>query len=175
VACASFVLTKRSAPPSRTRTRTPTHIHIHTYRPPLPPPQVSIWKSPDLSSGSWEFVGNAVECGSAPGCLILYRPHLVFNPNTKLFVLFYNYVSVDGPSRNGVATATSPAGPFTIVRPVMKTARPSLPSNHDASVGDFDVLVDTDGAAYVDTPCHHRPTQAALKSSWSCVRCCGCA
>lgn len=110
---------------------------------------VSIWRSADLSNASWEYVGNAVECTSAPGCRILYRPHLVYNPTTRLYVLFYNYVSTDGPSRNGVATAPHPAGPFTIVRPVMKTARPSLPSNHEASVGDFDVLVDGDGKAYM--------------------------
>lgn len=102
-----------------------------------------------MSNASWVYVGNAVECANAPGCKILYRPHLVFNPTTKLFVLFYNYVSKEGPSRNGVATASSPAGPFTIVRPVMRTARPPLPSNHNASVGDFDVLVDSDGAAYM--------------------------
>jgi hypothetical protein len=90
-----------------------------------------------------------VECTSAPGCRILYRPHLVYNPTTKLYVLFYNYVSDAGPSRNGVATAPSPAGPFTIARAVMQVARPSLPSNHEASVGDFDVLVDDDGTAYM--------------------------
>lgn len=31
----------------------------------------------------------------------------------------------------------------------MKTARPSLPSNHYASVGDFDVLVDSNGTGYM--------------------------
>jgi hypothetical protein len=72
---------------------------------------VSIWKSPDLSDGSWEFVGNAVECANAPDCRILYRPHMVYNPNTKLYVVFYNYVAKSGAySRNGVATAPHPAG-----------------------------------------------------------------
>ena len=46
---------------------------------------VSTWTSPDLSSGSWEFVGQAVQCTLAPNCGILYRPHLVWNPNTKLY------------------------------------------------------------------------------------------
>ena len=67
------------------------------------------------------------------------------NPNTRLYVLFYNYVAKSGAySRNGVATAAHPAGPFTIVRNAMKTARPLLPSNHNGSVGDFDVLVDAE-------------------------------
>jgi hypothetical protein len=32
---------------------------------------VSIWKSPNLANGTWSFVGNAVECESAPDCKIL--------------------------------------------------------------------------------------------------------
>ena len=45
---------------------------------------VSIYRSPDLSSGSWEFVGHAVECAMLNDCGVLYRPHLSWNPNTKL-------------------------------------------------------------------------------------------
>ena len=52
-----------------------------------PDHNVSIWSSPDLSSGSWRFEGQAVQCTEAPHCSILYRPHLVWNPNTKLYVL----------------------------------------------------------------------------------------
>ena len=52
-----------------------------------PQHNVSIWRSPDLSSGSWEFVGQAVQCAQLKDCGVLYRPHLTWNPNTKLYVL----------------------------------------------------------------------------------------
>ena len=112
---------------------------------------VSIWRSRDMRQGSWEFVGNAVECETAPDCQILYRPHMVWNPNTQLYVLFYNYVARTAGvgSRNGVATSPHPAGPWKIANGAMRTARPHLPSNSNGSVGDFDVLVDTDGKAYM--------------------------
>jgi hypothetical protein len=111
---------------------------------------VSIWRSPDLSSGSWTFVGNAVECAKLPDCGILYRPHMVFNPTTSLYVVFWNYVTASNTgSRNGVATSPHPAGPWTVANPQMRTARPLLPTNHNGSIGDFDVLVDDDGSAYI--------------------------
>lgn len=112
---------------------------------------VSIWRSKDMAQGSWDFVGNAVECEHAPDCQILYRPHMVWNQNTNLYVLFYNDISktMAGFSRNGVATAPHPAGPWRIANSAMETARLHLSTNHNASVGDFDVLVDGDGSAYM--------------------------
>jgi hypothetical protein len=102
---------------------------------------VSIWSSPDLSSGSWQFLGQAVQCTEAPNCGILYRPHLVWNPNTKLYVLFWNYVNKQGKyAGDAAATASSPAGPFTIVSPLINTTYPT---------GDFDVFVDKDGTGYM--------------------------
>jgi len=53
---------------------------------------VSIYTSTNLSSGYWSYVGDAIRCEEVPGCKILYRPHLVFNPNAKKYTLFYNYV-----------------------------------------------------------------------------------
>ena len=108
-----------------------------------PDHNVSIWSSPDLSSGSWRFEGQAVQCTEAPHCSILYRPHLVWNPNTKLYVLFWNFVNHNGgqPHKgNAAATASSPAGPFTIASPLVNTTYPS---------GDFDVFVDKDGRGYM--------------------------
>jgi hypothetical protein len=104
---------------------------------------VSIWSSANLSSGSWHFEGQAVQCTEAPHCSILYRPHLVWNPNTELYVLFWNFVNHDGgpPHKgNAAATASSPAGPFTIASPLVNTSHPS---------GDFDVFVDKDGRGYM--------------------------
>jgi hypothetical protein len=111
---------------------------------------VSVWRSPNLQSGTWEHIGEAVQCTLLPDCGILYRPHMVYNPNTKLYVVFYNYVTHSNTgSRNGVATSPHPAGPWTMANSMMKTARPMLPTNHNGSVGDFDVFVDDDGAAYM--------------------------
>jgi hypothetical protein len=111
---------------------------------------VSIYSSPNMSSGSWTYRGDALRCAELPDCGILYRPHLVWNPTTKLHVLFYNYVSASNTgSRIGAATSPHPTGPWTLRTPAMKFARPMLPSNHNGSQGDFDVLVDTDGTGYI--------------------------
>ena len=109
---------------------------------------ISIWRSPDLSSGSWEFVGQAVQCSELPDCGILYRPHMVYNPNTKLFVLFWNYVSKEGAyAGDKAATAPHPAGPWTV-----KTAKPI---NTTFPTGDYDVFVDRDGTGYIIYSANH--------------------
>jgi hypothetical protein len=111
---------------------------------------VSMYSSPNMSSGSWTYRGDALRCADLPDCGILYRPHMVWNPSTKLYVLFYNYVSASGiGSRIGAATSPGPAGPFTLRTAAISVARPQLPSNHNGSQGDFDVLVDTDGTGYI--------------------------
>lgn len=52
---------------------------------------VSIYSSWDLSSGSWHFHGHAFPyTDRTPGTL--FRPTAVFNPNTKKYVLWWNYV-----------------------------------------------------------------------------------
>eukprot|EP00051_Salpingoeca_urceolata_P032757 m.17217 g.17217 ORF g.17217 m.17217 type:complete len:416 (+) comp5416_c0_seq2:753-2000(+) len=123
--------------------QTPDHCGFHHNH------NVSIWKSRDLSNGSWEFVGQAAECAKLPDCSIMYRPHLVYNPNTKLYVLFYNYVASYGYAGYGVMTASSPAGPFTLINPKLNITRlcpgpvakaPCGPAQGGA--GDFDVFVD---------------------------------
>lgn len=102
---------------------------------------VSIYRSPDMSSGSWEFVGLAVECAKLSNCGILYRPHLVFHPRSQRYLLYWNYVNKQGQyAGNGLAAAASPAGPFTLVAELISTTFPT---------GDFDVLVDDDGTGYI--------------------------
>jgi len=87
---------------------------------------ISIWRSPDLSSGSWAFVGQAVQCALTPDCGILYRPHLVFNPSTKLYSLFWNYVNKQGAyAGDAMATATHPSGPFTLATKLINTTFPT--------------------------------------------------
>ena len=125
---------------------------------------VSIWKSPDLSSGSWERVGTAVQCTELPGCKVLYRPHLVFNPNTNLWVLFVNYVGESGHyGGNAVYSAATPEGPFTLRTQQMALSRlcpgPRIPAGSSCGAaqggcGDFDVFVDDDGKGYIVYGCN---------------------
>ena len=86
---------------------------------------VSIWRSRDLSSGSWERVGTAVHCATdVPDCGIMYRPHLVQHPRTGSFLLYVNYVRRDGGyGGNAVFEARSPVGPFVLRNPVMNLGR----------------------------------------------------
>lgn len=73
---------------------------------------VTVWASPDLSSGSWTYVGMAFDWTARPAG-ILYRPDAIYNPATGLWVLWFN---LDVPAGGGVyitATAASPWGPFT--------------------------------------------------------------
>ena len=119
--------------------------------------QITVYVTDDISSGSWKFLGNALEvavrtamakrpagcmglptmglrnrvaavhspCLRAQRCLMhfaqdrppgtLFRPHAIFNPVTKLYVLYWNYVHPSGAyAGNAAATATTPAGPFTV-------------------------------------------------------------
>lgn len=81
--------------------------------------------------------------GSTYGC---FRPHVVYNRKTKLYVLWINVY--DNVSGYRVFTSKAPAGPFTEV------AAPKLAVNSTAPAaglnnGDHDVFVDDDGTAYL--------------------------
>ena len=123
---------------------------------------VSVWKSPDLSSGSWEKVSTAEQCSSLTGCGVLYRPHLVHNPNTDEYVLFVNYVGSDGGYKGyAVYAAASPEGPFALRNPQMNVTRlcpgPAATGTcgeAQGGCGDFDVFVDDDGQAYIIYGCN---------------------
>ncbi len=81
--------------------------------------------------------------GSTYGC---YRPHVIYNQSSKLYVLWINvYDNVVGYR---VFTSKYPAGPF------LEQANPKLVVNNDAPVaglnnGDHDTFVDDDGTAYL--------------------------
>ena len=74
---------------------------------------------------------------------IEFRPQVVYNAATKKFVLFYEDRWLNGSSNPGyaVATASSAAGPFT-------TVSASTVLAGKGRVGDYDLFVDDDGAAY---------------------------
>eukprot|EP00043_Microstomoeca_roanoka_P006211 m.61088 g.61088 ORF g.61088 m.61088 type:complete len:425 (-) comp13322_c0_seq2:21-1295(-) len=103
---------------------------------------VSIFTSPNLANGSWQYVGNALPPENRPTA-IYYRPKVKFNPNTNLYVLWLNGVPAGdfGSSFYLVATSSSPSGPFEVQTTNVSTFYPAG--------GDFDILVDDDGAGYL--------------------------
>lgn len=81
--------------------------------------------------------------GRTYGC---YRPHVIYNKKTKLYVLWINVY--DNRVGFRVFTSSDPVGPFTEI------AEPKLAVNSNAPVaglnnGDHDTFVDDDGAAYI--------------------------
>lgn len=72
---------------------------------------VTIWTSPDLSSGSWTYRGLAFNYTDRPAG-ILYRPDALYNNHTGLWVLWFNLdVSTGGVYIT--CTSASPFGPFS--------------------------------------------------------------
>ena len=104
---------------------------------------VGVWTSPDLSSGSWTYRGDALAVDSRPNCTY-YRSHVVYNALTTKYVLWTNAVGCT-PNAGPYVTATSPTptGPFIF-------AGSTTPTLGTGGLGDFSLYVDsTDGAGYV--------------------------
>lgn len=81
--------------------------------------------------------------GKTYGC---FRPHVIYNEKTKLYVLWINVY--DNQVGYRVFTAKTPVGPFNEV------AEPHLSVNSDMPVaglnnGDHDTFIDDDGTAYL--------------------------
>ena len=96
-----------------------------------------VYKTQDFSR--WEYLGVVMTIASRPAG-IEFRPHVVHNANTGKFVMWFeDRPSAIVSSGYSVATAVSPAGPFATV--ATKVAMADVP-------GDFDLLVDDDGACY---------------------------
>ncbi|TCD03867.1 family 43 glycosylhydrolase [Pedobacter psychroterrae] len=93
----------------------------------------------DASTPLWQSRCN----GSTYGC---FRPHVVYNKTTRLFVLWINVY--DNRVGFRVFTSASPTGPFREV------VEPKLAVNSDSPVaglnnGDHDTFVDKDGKGYI--------------------------
>lgn len=83
---------------------------------------VTCYSSPDLQN--WTFEGVVLPLvehdpmGVEPGCII-ERPKVVYNPNTKQFVMWFHH-ELKGKgyaaAHAGVAVADNPKGPFKMVR-----------------------------------------------------------
>jgi hypothetical protein len=102
---------------------------------------VSLYTSPDLVT--WTNKGVVFGAiGNLPPNSVLFAPKTVYNPKTKLFVMFFNYiVNTFSSSYYGIATSTLPTGPFVIQN---KNIALRYQDN-----GDENLLVDDDGTAYL--------------------------
>ncbi len=103
---------------------------------------VTLYTSTDLVT----WTNNGVVFGSAnnlPPESVLFSPKTVFNPNTKEFVLWFNYI-VGGFSRSyyAVATSKTATGPFTIQ--VLNVTTTQYQQD-----GDENIFVDDDGTGYL--------------------------
>jgi hypothetical protein len=101
---------------------------------------VFLYSTADFSS--WRPLG-AVLSPSNRLAGIEFRPQVVYNKATRKFVLWYEDRWLNGTSNPGyaVATADGAAGPFT-------TVNPSTVLAGKGRVGDYDLFVDDDGAAF---------------------------
>ena len=114
-----------------------------------------VYSSPDLSSGSWRLTETVYPSDSSgfPTCTY-FRSQAVYNPVTKLYVLWANTAGCDVntcPNKKcgsyAVGTSTQPGHGFkfaAMVTPDTAAGQP-LPQ----SVGDYALLVDRDGKGYI--------------------------
>eukprot|EP00026_Physarum_polycephalum_P010645 Phypoly_transcript_10814.p1 GENE.Phypoly_transcript_10814~~Phypoly_transcript_10814.p1 ORF type:complete len:324 (+),score=24.19 Phypoly_transcript_10814:90-1061(+) len=78
---------------------------------------------------------------SEPGPYIVERPHVVYNANTKLYVLWFHLDNAAYEMRQvGIATSPTPTGPFQFLGGFQPDGQQSL---------DMTVYQDTDGSAYL--------------------------
>ena len=101
-----------------------------------------VYSSPDLEH--WTHEGTLLK--KRPDALY-YRPYVVFNPNTRKYVLWYSWYpnSKDWFGRHGVATSDTPVGPFKIATPDVQLSHPGD--------GDGSLFVDDDGTGYFIYAC----------------------
>ena len=94
-----------------------------------------VYSSPDLKR--WTLAG---ELFKEQPTGVYYRPYVVYNPNTRKYVLWYNWYPKQWDGQAGVAISDTPTGPFTIVDSAVPLA-----CSHP---GDGSLFVDDDGAGY---------------------------
>ena len=114
---------------------------------------INIWRSPDLSTGSWEFVTAAVTLENRPPGTI-YRPDAIWNPHTNEVVLWFNWLNAEGVYM-GYAAYTAPQieGPYTRQRDIVNVTIQNATEN----CGDFHLFIDPkDNTPYVIAGWHVR-------------------
>lgn len=95
------------------------------------------YSSPDLVH--WTYRGELLP--DAPN-RTYFRPYVKYNQATRKYVLWYN-----ADNGYGVAVADAPEGPYKIQNPRVRL------KHSDLGVGDFGLLVDEDGTAYIAYTC----------------------
>lgn len=98
---------------------------------------VVVYSTADFTT--WMYQGEALPLAARlPG--IEFRPQVVYNKLTKLFVMWYED-RWNGQDGYAVATSATAAGPFVTLNNSVKMSGPGR-------IGDYDVFVDADGSAY---------------------------
>jgi hypothetical protein len=101
---------------------------------------VSLYVSTDLAT--WQFRGHVFQVArDSPLEAVMFCPKVIYNALTKLWVLWYNYITRDGgfaSSYYAVATSAKPDGPFKVVNKNLTTLR-------YANTGDFNLFLDDNG------------------------------
>lgn len=132
-----------SEPAARGCDQTPVHCGFQ------PGHLINIWQSPNLASGSWTLVTTAVSLANRPPGTI-FRPDMIYNPNTNEVVLWYNWLNKNGVYMGYAAyTAPGPAGPFTRMREAVNVTT----QNATESCGDFHLYTAPDNTPYVIMGC----------------------
>jgi hypothetical protein len=116
------------------------------------------YSSPDLKSWKWE---GPLLPNKPTG--VYYRPHVVYNAQTKKYVLWYNWYPKLWDGQFGVATSDKPTGPFEIVNNNVTVKQNAL------GVGDLGVFVDDDGKAYLsyNTITNHKVSVELLNKDYT--------
>jgi hypothetical protein len=109
---------------------------------------------------NWQFEGKLLPQKPTG---VYYRPHVVFNSQTKKYVLWYNWYPKLWNGQFGVATSNSPTGPFAIVNDSVQVKHQAL------GVGDLGVFVDDDNKAYLsyNTISGHKVSVEALDDEYT--------
>jgi len=104
---------------------------------------VSLFTSDDL--GTWHRQPVIFEMKKHPIPGIMFCPKVIYNPPTKKYVLWYNWLPAKGggfgDSYYGVAVSNTPYGPFIISNINVTLGNPNT--------GDFALFLDDDGSGYI--------------------------
>lgn len=96
-----------------------------------------VYSSADLER--WQFEGELIEDQPAG---VFYRPYVVYNAQTRKYVLWFNWYPQLWDGAMGVAVSDTPVGPFKITTLYVKL------SQADHRPGDGSLFVDDDGTGY---------------------------